>query len=635
MRRHEKAEGPATITRIVHPYDERGNDPCDFLGDPTYLEKLAAAESAGNVDRTLWRRHLQRTASGEALRAKGRDGGYAGNLYNCMLALEQSPELAGVVGFDEFANRLEALKPTPWDKDAPRRWSDRDDVELQRWLQRQQIPVQGLNTVGDAVRAAALRFDPLRDYLSSLRWDGTERLTGWLTTYMGAPESAFVNAVSRAWCISAVARGLEPGCQADHVLTLEGPQGAGKSTAARILGGPFTQEHLSDLGNKDAVAELAGSWIVEISELAAMGKSEAESIKAFISRRVDRYRPSYGRHVVEQLRRCVFLATTNEDRYLRDTTGNRRFWPVSVERLDVDALTRDRDQLWAEAVTAYHAGEPWHLTDVDTVSLAETEQALRVEIDPWADVIAPHLYGRDITTSRALLDVLNVPEDRRAGGHAKRLGGIMRQLGWGAPAREAGRPGACCTVRADDPADTPYLTAEQAVRAAYGSEVALAHGSSRLARICGGHGGYRNSHWQPLEPIEHIAQAAICLSLIRRAVSADALLMLDSAFTFEETAALCERKNRACRLLAERIAKAVRCPDNYVLAQVQKLVDGKVEVAEDSEWAKALGKTGRTLQYWRNGRDPRPGIVPMFKQYMAEALNEVEEALIAAGLMFR
>jgi predicted P-loop ATPase len=167
-----------------------------------------------------------------------------------------------------------------------------------------------------------------------------------------------------------------------------------------------------------------------MSELSAMNRSEVEAVKSFLTRRVDRYRPAYGRHVVTQPRRCVFLGSTNETHYLKDTTGNRRFWPVTVGEVQLDYLRRDRDQLFAEAVTAYHAGEPWHFTDAALIRQAEAEQAKRLEEDPWLQLIADYIKGRNETTTRALLDLVEIPDGKRAGGHAKRIGSIMRQLRW-------------------------------------------------------------------------------------------------------------------------------------------------------------------------------------------------------------
>lgn len=370
-----------------------------------------------------WKVQLQRTKSGEV----------KGNLANIAAAMEGVPELAGVASFDEFARRVMLVRPPPWEKDfTPRPWRDADDAELLTWLQSNGIPAAATSTVADAVRMVAERhsFDALADFLSGLEWDGRDRLTSWLTTYVDADESPLVQATGRAWLISAAARGLSPGCQADHVLVLEGPQGTRKSSAARILGGEFTQEHLPDFHSKDAAAALAGCWIVELSELAAMTRSEVEAVKSFITRRVDRYRPAYGRHVIEQPRRAVFMATTNEKRYLRDATGNRRFWPVKAGQIDLDGLAEAREQLLAQAVHAYRAGEPWYITDQTMVRQAEVEQAARVEDDPWKASVAGWLAGKDETTTRAVLDWLEVDTGKQHAGHAKRIAAIMRRLGW-------------------------------------------------------------------------------------------------------------------------------------------------------------------------------------------------------------
>jgi putative DNA primase/helicase len=371
-----------------------------------------------------WLSVLQRSKAGEV----------KGNLANVITALESGPELAGIVAFDSFTRRVLLVSRPPWGARSfsRRPWRDADDSELMNWLQQNGVPVVASVTVADAIRMVAERhqFDALGQFLRGLSWDGSPRLDGWLSQYLGAEASRLTAAMGRAWLISAVARGLEPGCQADHVLVLEGPQGAGKSTAARILGGEFTQEHLPDLHSKDAAASLAGCWIVELSELAAMSRSEVESVKSFISRRVDRYRPAYGRHVVEQPRRCVFLATTNERRYLRDTSGNRRFWPVRIGAPDLDALTDAREQLLAEAVAAYEAGEPWHLTDSATIGKLSAEQAARVEADPWKAQIASRLTSREETTTRSILEWLEVDTSKQHAGHAKRVAGIMRELGW-------------------------------------------------------------------------------------------------------------------------------------------------------------------------------------------------------------
>ncbi|QKK02745.1 MAG: virulence-associated E family protein [Pseudomonadota bacterium] len=273
-------------------------------------------------------------------------------------------------------------------------------------------------------------FDPLADWLNSLEWDGSPRLESWLTVYMGAMPTKLNRAIARAFLISAVARALRPGCQADHVLCLESPQGVGKTETVRTLGGDWTQENLPDMHSKDGIAALSGAWFVELSELAAMSRSEVEAVKSFISRKVDKYRPAYGRHVVEQPRRCIFIATTNEGQYLRDRTGNRRFWPVKCGEIDIEALREDRGQLFAEAVACFKSGEQWHFTDPEIIRAAEAEQLARVEHDPWLSDIAAFVADKPQVTTAELLDMLQVPRGKASAPQAKRVAGIMRELGW-------------------------------------------------------------------------------------------------------------------------------------------------------------------------------------------------------------
>lgn len=362
---------------------------------------------------------------------RGKPEGSAVNIAHCM---EHAPELAGMIGFDEFEQLTVLVSPPPWQQGEfqQRQWTDADDTELLLWLQFNGLPVRGVTAVADTARMVARRhaFDPLADYLNGIEWDGSHRLEAWLTTYLGADPTPLNRAIARAFLISAVARGLRPGCQADHVLCLESPQGAGKTETVRTIGGQWTQENLPDMHSKDGIAALAGAWFVELSELAAMSRSEVESVKSFISRRVDKYRPAYGRHAIEQPRRCVFVATTNEGHYLRDRTGNRRFWPVKCTTIDLDALREDRDQLFAEAVHCYRQGEAWHFTDQDVIRAAQAEQLARVEHDPWAADIAAFIADKSSVTTSEILIMLDVPRGRTSAPHAKRIAGIMREIGW-------------------------------------------------------------------------------------------------------------------------------------------------------------------------------------------------------------
>lgn len=391
--------------------------------------KLASIDDARRDD---WREDLNTNDRGKP----------DGSAFNIATALEHAPELQGIVGFDEFEQQAVVLKAPPWQRGRfeRRAWSDADDTELLLWLQKNGLPVRAVGTVADTARMVARRhsFDPLADWLNGLEWDGSPRLEAWLTTYMDAQPTKLNRAIARAFLISAVARALRPGCQVDHVLCLESPQGVGKTETVRTLGGDWTQENLPDMHSKDGIAALSGAWFVELSELAAMSRSEVEAVKSFISRKVDRYRPAYGRHVVEQPRRCVFVATTNEGQYLRDRTGNRRFWPVKCGAIDLEALREDREQLFAEAVACFKSGEQWHFTDPEIIRAAEAEQLARVEHDPWLSEIAAFVKDKPQVTTAELLEMLDVPRGKATAPQAKRIAGFMRELGWTSRRKQAG-----------------------------------------------------------------------------------------------------------------------------------------------------------------------------------------------------
>jgi predicted P-loop ATPase len=181
---------------------------------------------------------------------------------------------------------------------------------------------------------------------------------------------------------------MRPGAKVDHMLILEGPQGARKSTALKVLAGEawFTDE-LAEIGSKDAAQQMRGVWVIEIAELDAIGRAEVSRIKAFLTRTVDRYRPPYGRYVIDVPRQCVFAGSVNPDTYLRDETGNRRFWPIRCGTIDLDALRRDRDQLWAEAIARYRQGAIWWLDDPALIQAAGEAQQERLQPDAWGPLI--------------------------------------------------------------------------------------------------------------------------------------------------------------------------------------------------------------------------------------------------------
>jgi hypothetical protein len=263
-------------------------------------------------------------------------------------------------GYDEMRRAPVLLRALDGRNDfAPRPINDIDVGLVQDRLQKLGLRALSKDVTHQAVdiRAHECAFHPVRDYLHSLTWDGQPRIASLFPDYFGAHGecSAYAEAVSRMFMVSLVARIIEPGCKVDHLPVIEGPQGAGKSTACRLLGGEWFSDALPDIGSKDAQQFLRGKWLIEVSEMHAMTRAEAAQLKAFITRQEERYRPSHGRKEVFEARQCVFIGTTNKDAYLRDETGGRRFWPIKATSIDLDALARDRDQLFAEAVAAYRS----------------------------------------------------------------------------------------------------------------------------------------------------------------------------------------------------------------------------------------------------------------------------------------
>jgi predicted P-loop ATPase len=287
------------------------------------------------------------------------------------------------------------------------------------------------DVAADAARQAA--FHPVRQYFDSLVWDRVPRIHKWLTTYAGAEDNTYTQAVGRLVLVAAVLRIRHPGAKFDEMMVLESGQGLNKSTALRTLA--VRDEWFSDdlplnCESKEVIERLHGKWIVEAAELRGMRQGEIEHVKSFLSRIEDRARPAYGRLPITKRRQCIFIGSTNSTEYLKDPTGNRRFWPVRVEQFDIESLWRDRDQLWAEAVAAEATGESVRL-DPELYGAATEQQEQRRVDDPWVtlfeDALA-NIYGRmrcaDVWT------IVNVKPENRTQVHNQRLGETMKILGW-------------------------------------------------------------------------------------------------------------------------------------------------------------------------------------------------------------
>jgi predicted P-loop ATPase len=230
-----------------------------------------------------------------------------------------------------------------------------------------------------------------------------------------------------------VARVLEPGCQCDYMLILEGPQGARKSTACRILGGEWFSDNLPDVTvGKDVQQHLSGKWLIEIAEMSAMSRAEDAALKAFITRRTERYRPPYGRKEIIQPRQAVFIGTTNKSIYLRDETGGRRFWPVKVTSIDPKALARDRDQLFAEALKEHRSGARWWPDAAFEREHITPQQEARFEADPWQESISDWLRGRTspVRFIEIMREALHFQIASVKTGDQRRITPVLERLGW-------------------------------------------------------------------------------------------------------------------------------------------------------------------------------------------------------------
>lgn len=382
-----------------------------------------------------------------ARRNKGKGDPY-GDERNVMLALEQAPEFFCSLQYDAFADQIKLLRAPPWSIEHAndwhaRVWTDGDRIELQAWLQTQGIPISRPSVVQDSVIAIAQRaqFHPVRLYLEDClkRWDGNPRIDHWLVDCLHASDNKrYLLEIGPKFLIGAVARIFEPGCQMDTILVLEGAQGLGKSTAVRALANNWVADLAHDMASKDAAIHIQGVWFGELSELTALARSQTEVVKGFISRRVDRYRPPYGRNAIDRPRQSVFIATTNECEYLQDATGGRRFWPVDCRDIDIDLIAANRDLMWGEATARYLRGEKWHL-DKPTEVLAYREQYHRRRVSPmettvleYADRMLEQGHKR-IEMRGVLRDAVGLEAEKigpSAGPVAKECSRILTSNGW-------------------------------------------------------------------------------------------------------------------------------------------------------------------------------------------------------------
>lgn len=423
----------------------------------------------------------------EGLELNNKTGECEPTVNNALLILLNDPALKGKFGYDIFEEQPKLRGDVPWRPrgtitTGPGRgtlWTDHDEAGV-RWYLQHKWRFKSEKDLQSALELSlrANAFHPVREYLESLEWDGTPRLETVFVDHMGAEDNHFVRTVTRKWFCAAIKRVMVPGCKFDSAIILFGDQNLGKSSFADVLSKGWFNDSEIDMKSKEGYANLHGNWIIELAELASTKRADVESVKTFLSKREDTYRPAYGRRVATFPRQCVFFGTTNEAEYLRDRTGNRRFWPVTVTRkIDRDALEAEVDQIWAEAYVCWKRGENLWL---DTPELeAELAEALAPRLvqdemegilleyldtplpENWAD-LSPEAR-RDYIQGDSLVDrdSCNVRRDkvclteirvelmgadrRRLGGNdydSRRLANLMNNLkGWQKSERKLRVPG--------------------------------------------------------------------------------------------------------------------------------------------------------------------------------------------------
>jgi putative DNA primase/helicase len=323
------------------------------------------------------------------------------NAFNVELILSNGV-FQDVMAYDAFKNSEVIRGPLPWRKrERPKAeyepWLGADDRRLQHYIGKT-YNIKSAETIKNALTEVVHgnTFHPVKSYLEDQYWDGVPRLDALFIDYLGAEDTPYVRAVTRKMFVAAIKRIYEPGCKFDYMLVLVGPQGAGKSSILAKMGKQWFSDSLKTFDSKEAGEHLQGAWIIEIGELAAMKKAEVDEIKQFLSKESDRYRVAYDRIVTDFPRKCVFFGTTNNNNFLQDMTGNRRFWPVTVDpdKRSKNHFTELTDyvvgQTWAEALSLYKEGEPLEL-DNEIYAEAQKAQERHMESDPREGLIVEYL----------------------------------------------------------------------------------------------------------------------------------------------------------------------------------------------------------------------------------------------------
>lgn len=360
-----------------------------------------------------------------------KNGNALPSLDNAEKVLTGIPEIKNAIWYDEFHNRyftdfdLETWKTVP-----AHEWTDADILNMTMFMQRAiNLKKMSDETVAKAAMYYAnknVRNEP-KDWMESLIWDGKERIDRFFIDCLGADDSEYTRSASKNMWIGLIARIYKPGCQVDNMVILEGNQGAFKTTTLRTIGGKWYTAINESVQSKDFFLVLHGRMIIEIPEMHTFSRADVNKIKQIITCTTDRFRMPYARTAQDHPRQSIFIGTTNDSHYLSDPTGGRRFWPVKCNRIDVELMQEQRDQLFAEAVAKYKKGDLWWLMPAEETAKAQEE---RRNHDAWEDQISYFLIEKDVTTTIDIMaymkiDIANVDILKQ-----RRLGSVMRVLGW-------------------------------------------------------------------------------------------------------------------------------------------------------------------------------------------------------------
>ena len=393
----------------IHRYgelDEKVAEGTEAVKLPSFSAMSEFAVSDENVKMTIAGERMEKAEkefSGEngdwlkQLEYEKRSTVVKNTLRNLLLILNNDEKLKGIV-FNQLSDGMEIKGEVPWEHPS-RFWRDADDAQLISYVDLTYGTFSARNYDIAVTKVADDRsYHPIREFLASLpEWDKVPRVDTILVDFLGASDNAYVRAVTRKTLCGAIARVMNPGCKFDTMLVLNGPQGKGKSTLISKLCGEWFNDSLllNDTKDKTAAEKLQGYWILEIGELAGLKKTEIETLRGFLSRQNDIYRASFGRRATPHPRQCVFIGTTNaENGYLRDTAGNRRFWPVKTPgdaaRASWEMTEEEIRQIWAEALVRYKEGEPLHL-DNELAGMALKEQQIAMEVDEREGMVRDYL----------------------------------------------------------------------------------------------------------------------------------------------------------------------------------------------------------------------------------------------------